>query len=112
MLDVEAEAPVVWWLCLLDPGLILSHARAAAFGSSRGDFCAGVCHELYRDAALGRVGIGGRLGGGGKLLATSCHGLPLTPDAVGYRDEVRLRWASYLAFCSGFVRISYADWMV
>lgn len=36
--DVECVLEAVWWLCLLEPGRILSHTLAAALESSRVDF--------------------------------------------------------------------------
>ena len=63
---------------------------------------------LGRLGGFGGLGTFGDVGGRGNWSPILDQGFPLTPDAAGKRTLSLFReiWASYLAFCSGFVRTS------
>lgn len=102
-------------------GLICSNAchalRLASMGSSRGGcFAVGAAPDVKLRYLWAPDGGGFRAGrswpalrgGAGKFLPTSDQGLPFTPDGPGNRERLP---TSYLAFSSGSLKISCADWM-
>lgn len=92
----EAAVGALGWLgfgCGLDRSQASIFARA--FSVFPLAFWAQSQYRVDPAGAAGRGGIGGRFGGAPNFWLTSCavycQGLPLTPDADGYRLVVRWR---------------------